>query len=106
PWRAAGEMSSGPTGGGRDRSQVDALPPGVETELVHRVLDRHYREWPDEPVPALGGRTPREAVEEGAGRERVAVLLRSFEEMEESKPPGERYDFGWLWKELGIEDLR
>lgn len=73
---------------------------------VRRVLDRHYREWPDEPVPALGGRTPREAAEEGAGRERVAALIRSFEEMEETKPPGQRYDFGWPWKELGLDDLR
>lgn len=67
---------------------------------------RHLAKWSDEPVPALGGRTPREAVEDGSGRERVAALLRSFEEMEETKPEGQRYDFTWLWKELGIDGLR
>lgn len=106
PWRAAQEMSARAAESDRDRSSGDELPPGVESGVVRRVLDRHYREWPDEPVPALGGRTPREAAEEGAGRERVAALIRSFEEMEETKPPGQRYDFGWLWKELGLDDLR
>lgn len=106
PWQAAREMSSRTAGDIRDTSFGEDLPPGVESGLLRRVLDRHYRGWPDEPVPALGGRTPREAVEDGAGRERVAALLRSFEEMEETKPEGQRYDFTWLWKELGIDELR
>lgn len=37
------------------------------------------RHWPDEPVPALGGKTPREAAKDPEGRIRLEALLREFE---------------------------
>jgi hypothetical protein len=65
------------------------LPPDPEQErlmampevqaALRETLRRHYRSWPDEQLPALGGRTPREAVQDADGREAVQALLRQFE---------------------------
>ena len=40
---------------------------------------RHYESWPEVPLPALGGRTPLEAVKNADGREMVEALVHQFE---------------------------
>jgi hypothetical protein len=69
------------------------------------VYDEHYRGWLDEPIPALDGKTPREAVRTKRGRERVAELLREIENMGERDRLEGRpaYDPGWMWEELGLD---
>ena len=105
PWQAVDEAR--PTGGrGSGRRSEDDIPPEIEAQLIQKVLGRHYSTWPDEPLPALDGRTARECVKTAKGRRDVAALLQSMDEMEARKPPTQRYDFGSLWAELGIEDLR
>ncbi|MCU0253043.1 MAG: SEC-C domain-containing protein [Acidobacteria bacterium] len=81
-----------------------AIPEELERQLTAQILDRHYRTWPDERIPALDGRTPRQAAKDPALRPRLVDLLRSFENEEaHGKPPGARYDFSWMWRELGLE---
>lgn len=103
PWQAVAERGDR---GGASAVPSSGLPQEQGAELVRSVLDRHYRTWPDEPLPALGGRTARDTVRTPAGREEVAALLASMEHLEARKPPAQRYDFGWIWKELGVADLR
>lgn len=95
----------------RRRAAPDPLvgiPPEEREQLLQQILDRQYRDWPDEPIPALGGRTPREAVRTAEGRQAVADLLHSYEEAPGpvGSDPSFRYDFGWMWKELGLEEMR
>jgi hypothetical protein len=54
-------------------------------------------------VPALGGRTPRNAAKLKTQRKNVAALLKSFE-----SNPGSRSarDLTWMWEELNLTDLR
>ncbi|MBI4521156.1 MAG: DUF2384 domain-containing protein [Gemmatimonadetes bacterium] len=68
-------------------------------------MDQHYRRWADTPVPALDGRTPREAVATPGGRSRVADLIRMIENAEERRRlEGEApYDVSWMWRELGLD---
>ena len=47
-------------------------------EAIASMMARHEERWVDEPVPALGGRTPREAVTDPIGRVEVEQLLASF----------------------------
>lgn len=54
----------------------------LKAELT-RMVEAASRAWPDEPVPALGGLTPREAMRTERGRRQVEDLLRSFP----SEPP-------------------
>ena len=70
-------------------------------------MDRHYREVLDQPVPALGNETPRAAVKTDSGRLKVADWLKLMEN-QTAKSDGAMgsYNFGWLWTELGISELR
>ena len=90
-----------------------AIPEGVDpAELraaVHEVLDRQYRKTLGDPVPMLGGKSPRQAVRSAEGRRAVANWLKGLEQTSARHPvddPMRDYDFGWMWEELGVSNLR
>jgi hypothetical protein len=76
----------------------------IESAEVERLLreykERHYATWVDHPLPALGGKTPRQAARTKAGREEVDLLLRDMEN-HEAGAPGGSYDFAKLRHSLG-----
>jgi hypothetical protein len=78
--------------------------------IIHKEMDRHYRRVLDEPVPALGGETPRNAVKTESGRVKVVEWLKLMEN--QTAKSGDHnsamasYDFSWLWTELGVSKLR
>ena len=81
------------------------LPDGFHQQLYEQI----YRDWADEPIPALAGRTPRQALETREGRRRVIDLLESYERGERTKARDENRspaDYGFLWRELGLERPR
>ena len=59
------------------------VPPEVQ-QHVEQMLDTHWRNWVHLAIPALGGRTPLEAVQEAEGREMVIALLDDLERREQS----------------------
>jgi len=74
-------------------------------EVLTGFLEDHYRTWPDHPLPALDGRTPRHAARLKTMRSRVVALLKVLEngmdrERREGRPA---IDLGWLWNDLGLE---
>lgn len=71
--------------------------------MVREFKQRHYADWADVALPALGGETPRAAVRSAKGRREVARLLREMEQGESRVPVEERFDFGELRRELGLE---
>ncbi len=85
------------------------LSPEQERALVHQGLEEHYRRVLDEPIPVLGGKSPRAAAKTPKGREKVAAWLKTLENHAAHRPPGDpmgSYDVGWMWRELGVEALR
>lgn len=101
-----GIMSKVSAGAVPSASAAPGLPPEALAEIVEKVLRRTYANWSDEPIQALGGKTPRQALATPAGRERVKGLLRSYEagEAEQAAGQGRRvvsYDF--LWQALGLD---
>jgi hypothetical protein len=80
------------------------LPEADDFVLEH--YERHYRAWLDESIPALDGRTPREAARSEALRPKLVGLLKGLEQMYarslEMGVPG--YDPFWMWEELGLSD--
>ena len=64
----------------------------------------------DEPIPALGNKSPRAAVRTAKGRARVVDWLKTIENhTAESASHNDEmaiYDFSWLWAELGVNELR
>lgn len=86
------------------------LPEGIDREAlgeaVAAVLRRSYANWADEPIPALEGLTPRQAIATPVGLERVKGLLRSYEdgEADAAKQQGRSpMSYQFLWDALGIE---
>jgi hypothetical protein len=84
------------------------IPRRVQRDVTLRYLDSYYRNWLDDKIPALGGRTPREAARNFDGREQLVALLKELENRgaRQAKDAGFVYDTLWLWRELGIEQLR
>jgi hypothetical protein len=80
------------------------LPPEVEAAALQQFYDHHYRQWPDQSLPALKGKTPRQAARLKSLRPTLIGLLKDMENHQahaalEGQPP---YDFRWLWQELGL----
>lgn len=72
--------------------------------MLAAMMQKHMSAWPDQEIPALGGKTPREAVATKAGREKVLGLIKDMENGEaRKKKAGEPFiDLGPLRRELGI----
>lgn len=95
-----------PVAAGKKPPAMPDLPPAVIADAIEQALRRSYANWCDEPIPALGDKTPRAAIKTPAGLERVKGLLRSYEagEKEQAAQQGRReisYDF--LWEAIGLD---
>ena len=90
------------------RARADAGVGGLEmTPELEAVLDAHLAEmeerWTVEPVPALGGLTPTEALADPDARARLVDLLAEFDRHQAAAPPGARgFDPGHLRDLLGL----
>lgn len=89
--------------------QLD-IPDEERCAIIHDHLDQHYRSVLDQPIPMLGGESPRAAVRTERGRLKVADWLKMIESRTASSGDTNSamasYSFGWLWTELGISELR
>jgi hypothetical protein len=93
----------------RPPPRLSGLSPEEERALIHQGIDDHYRGLLDQPIPALGGKSPRAAAKSPKGREKVAAWLKILENHSAKHPAGDpigEYDFDWMWRELGMETLR
>jgi hypothetical protein len=85
---------------GRPPVAVDVSP-----LLEVRDLGAAYGvEWVDTPLPALRGKTPRQAVRSAVGRREVDTLLKELEYVEAGLPDWERADYSALRGALGLEE--
>ncbi len=88
------------------KSAADEIPPEVERMVVGKYMEEHYAKWPDMKLPALGGKSPRQAVKNAEGKREVAELLKQFENDEERNRREGRYayDVSRLRTELGVKE--
>ncbi len=92
--------------GAGDGLDLDALAPeeraAIEAEL-EAFMTRHEDAWPDTPLPALAGATPREALGDPTRREAVLRLLDDMERTSDSwQGPGRGMDPQRLRTLLGL----
>jgi SEC-C motif-containing protein len=80
------------------------IPIEEQRKILGEYYENHYRKWLDEPVPALGNRTPRHAARLKTVRPKLVALLKDFEShSERQRRAGEiAYDFSWMWDELEL----
>lgn len=118
PMAALAEMQAGRSGsGGFPGGLLPGLQPGgspfgtskplaMTTEMMQEILERIYGDWADEPIPALGGQTPRQAAKTSKGRKKVIELLELYEkgELEQaSQQERQPASFEFLWQAVGLE---
>ena len=93
-----------------DAPQQANLSEQEQSAIIHETMDQHYRDTLDQPVPALGNKSPRAAVKTASGRAKVADWLKMMENRTaragESNSAMASYSFDWMWTELGIAELR
>jgi hypothetical protein len=91
-----------------DLDDANEIPPEIAQQIIQEHMDRHYRETLDAPIPALGGKSPRQAARSKAGRLDVVDWLKMLENnsARHRNDAIEEYDFGWMWGELGLHDYR
>jgi len=53
------------------------ITPEIAASIQER-MNKHYMGWIDEPLPVLGGKTPRQACQTEAGRQQVTMLIRTM----------------------------
>jgi hypothetical protein len=82
------------------------VPVPDEPEVLAAIREfkaRHYADWVDQPLPALGGRTPREAARTAQGRREVDVLIKTMENFEHrGGGDGVAFDYSGIRGELGL----
>ena len=71
-------------------SGANETPPKIAKQLTHDYMDKHYREALDAPLPALGGKSPRQAVRSAVGRVQVIEWLKLLENRSARQDDGMR----------------
>jgi hypothetical protein len=78
--------------------------------ILRDSMDRHYRNLLDQPIPALGNKSPRAAAKTARGRVKIVDWLKMIENSTAASAGCNNemanYSFDWLWAELGVVELR
>lgn len=88
-----------------DRMSADSIDPEVAAQAINQMMDQHYRQCLDEPIPALDNKTPRQCAKNKKGCEQVIEWLKYLENHEQRRAAAAGtapYDFGWMWEELKL----
>ncbi|MGQ0653211.1 MAG: antitoxin Xre/MbcA/ParS toxin-binding domain-containing protein [Betaproteobacteria bacterium] len=96
-------LADGPArhAGGDDSERLAELPE-VQAKMSE-MMDDFYARWVNEKIPALGGRTPLQAVRNPEGREAVEALIAQIErDGERMKPPLDPAIVARLRERLGL----
>jgi hypothetical protein len=86
----------------RTRERAPAPPPPGADQLVLDFKQRHYADWLDQSIPALGGLSPREAVRSPEGCAAVDLLLKDMENQEQRWSSEAAFDFSQVRRALQI----
>ncbi len=84
------------------RSGHEPIPEAQQREVLGPYLVEYYRKWLDLPLPALSGKSPREAARTAAGRRKVEGLFTELERGIGRQPGLEAVDFLALRREIGL----
>jgi hypothetical protein len=87
-----------------ERPRPAARP--MTTELAQAMYDGIYHDWADQPIPALSGKTPRQAVRSKSGGEQVIDLLKTYEQGELRRAEEEKREpasLQFLWDAVGLD---
>ena len=92
---------------GSRASRVEERPPEPELDAeqqaaLHEMMAGHWETWLDRRIPALGGKTSRQAAKTALGRERLDALLADYAWRAEEQPRHLRPDLDAIRRRLGL----
>ncbi len=89
----------------QDNKTRDEHTPAPDRSFMESLMQKTYRKWVDQRIPALNNMTPREAVRSQGDRGKVVELLKGIENVEERKKrDGLPYvDVNMIREELNLE---
>lgn len=87
---------------GPSAQSKSSVPPEVAAEAVRQCMQQRLEDWIDEEIPALRGKTPRQAVRTRRGKQQVIAMLKDQEHTAQRWPGGDRIDFAAIWRMLGL----
>jgi hypothetical protein len=93
----------------KPKKSLSGVSPDEERAIIHAQLERHYTCVLDQPIAILGNITPLEAAKTIAGRRKLVDWLKRMENQaarQNAENAMADYDFDWIWKKLGIAELR
>jgi hypothetical protein len=91
-----------PEAGEAEHERIMKEVPGA-AELLRELMRKHWAEWPDTPLPALRGMTPRKAARDPLGRELLESVLLEFEAHNGARDDPSRFvDTQVLRREVGL----
>jgi len=85
------------------RARAEAMDPELQAVILDQKTS-FYENWTTTPIPALGGKTPKQAIRSLRGREAVDALLKTIEHHEAREPVATRYDVNILRRALRMEE--
>lgn len=80
---------------------LEAIPPEM-LAMVSQLRQQHMQGWLDQSIPALGGKTPRQAVKVQKLRPVLIAMIEEIEMMESRVPEEQRIDVSMLRRVLGL----
>jgi hypothetical protein len=89
----------------KETSAPVELPPEMLTEIIEKRIRQLYADWADKPLPILGDRTPRKAIQTPEGLEQVKFLLHTYEHGEAQQAKAQHrtpVSYEFLWQSVGI----
>ena len=85
----------------KEQDELNNLPE-VQAKIAE-YMRQHYRNWPEDKLPALNGKTPLQAIKTRDGKEMVEALLMEFERRgKDSNPPLDPAIIAELRERLGL----
>lgn len=86
---------------------MSATPLGSKADLEAHFMREYLRDYADGPVPALDGKTPRQAANDPALRNKLLHLLRPLVRRidETNRRTGRTDDINGLLRELGLAEI-
>lgn len=73
-------------------------------ERIREMMSKHYEDWVDQEIPALGGLSPMDAVRDEVGREKVEALITQIErDGRRMRPPLDSAVIRRMRQRLGLE---
>jgi len=102
PLVSAGARSHTDPASAQREPRAARIPTPNEQAVIREMKERHYAQWLNDAIPALGGKTPREAGRTKGGRERLTMILDEIEITESHVPEGARFNVLKLRRALGL----